>query len=217
MLAELRDRFLRRTPKGGIDVVRTAQNLVTPLSTNEIPAPTYLESLAPEDRQHVEDFLSYARTLHQTLFGNDIAVTAVGSTVMPEARRHHPPADIDLRILNSAPPMNTQRMHVIDLVRVGIKAHLEQTGLQFEEDKATVSSRMVESTSWDGNGNKKKGLTPFLDWYNNDPSITVHYPEGLPLQLSISGIDNWDLPTFLNRERQRNNYFALLLDTRPQG
>lgn len=221
MLEQLRERFLRRTPQDRVDVVATAQNLFgEPRSANELTPENYLASLSEQDRAHVVSFLSYASALRASLNDVGLAVTAVGSSVKPESERHHPVGDIDLRFLNSAPPEGELRQHTVGFIRDSIRTHLQATGVEFEENDATVSSRMVEGSSsgWQEDpqtGEKKwveqKGLLPFVDWYNDDPSFIVKYPEGLPLQLSISGVDNWDLDTYLRKEREHNAHFVLLL------
>lgn len=203
----MRERFLRRTPQGRVDVVASVQNLVgEPRSANELTPQSYLESLGEQDRTHVQQFLTYARALHQSLNGVEVAVTAVGSSVRTETERHHPVGDIDLRVLNSAPVNSELRQHVVGFIRDSVRSHLQATGAELEEDDATVSSRMVRES--------RGGSVPFVDWYNNDPSFTVRYPEGLPLQVSISGADNYDLGTYLRKEREHNGHFAVLFDSK---
>ena len=221
MLEQLRERFLRRTPQGRLDVVATAQNLFGESgSANELAPENYLASLSEQDRAHVTSFLTYASALRTSLNGTDLAVTAVGSSVRSESERHHPVRDIDLRILNSAPPKSELRQHAVGFIKDSIRTYLQAAGVEFAEDDATVSSRMVEGSSsgWQEDpqtGERKwveqKGLLPYVDWYNNDPSFTIGYPEGLPVQLSISGVDNWDLNTYLRKERENNGHFVLLL------
>ncbi len=207
-LRETRERFLRRTPHGRVDVVLTAQNLLgEPRSANELSRETYLASLSEHDRAHVADFLTYASELRALLNEVGLAVTVVGSSTRPESERHHPIEDIDLRILNSAPPGSEQRQQVVESIKNSIRAHLQTMGMKFEEDNVTVSSIMVRSTS----GSGQRELEPFLDWYNDDPSFVVKYPEGLPLHISISGLYNLDLDRYLRKEREHNGRFALLL------
>ena len=74
------------------------------------------------------------------------------------------------------------------------------TSSRWEKDPATGKRRWVET----------KSLIPFMDWYNNDPSFIVKHPQGLPLQLSISGADNYDLATYLQKEHKNGDHFALL-------
>ncbi len=50
MLDRLKQRLLC-TPHGNLDLAATARGLVVP--SNELPAQTYLESLAPQDKEHV--------------------------------------------------------------------------------------------------------------------------------------------------------------------
>ncbi len=137
-------------------------------------------------------------------------MTAVGSSVRAEVKRHHPMEDIDLRILNSAPVNSQLRQHTIDLIRDSVKDYLQAIGVEFEEDSATVSTRWVRES--------RGGLVPFVDWYNNDPSFTVKYPEGHPLQISISGVDNFDLETYLRKEQEyASGTFVVLYNPIQQG
>lgn len=225
MFERLRERVLRRTPHGRLDVLATVQNVVgSPRSANELTPEAYLQSLGEQDRVHVQDFLTYARALHASLNGIGLAVTAVGSTVRAEVERHHPPSDIDLRILNSVSPQDAEsRATTVGFIRYSIRGHLQANGLEFEEEDHTTEVRMVESISIGHEEDpatgkiksvRTKGLAPDVDWYNTDPSFVVRYQEGLPLQLSVSGTNNWDLDTYLRKEREHNAYFVLLMHGR---
>lgn len=203
MLERIKARFLRKTPQGRLDIRATVQNLVVETrSVNELTTSAYLETLNEQDRAHVQDFLSYAEVLHQSLNGVDLAVTAAGSSVRSEAQRHQPMGDIDLRVLNSAPVNSELRQNTVDFIRDSIRGYLQSTGVKFEEDKATEETNWVKESRGD--------MVPFLDWYNNDPSFTVNYPEGHPLHFSISGVDNFDLQKYLRIEREHNGYFVVL-------
>lgn len=209
MMERLGGRILRRTPEGRVDLGATVQNLVRePRSANELAPQSYLDTLAEQDRAHVQDFLTYARVLHQSLNRVGLAVTAVGSSVRPEAQRHNPVGDIDLRVLNSTPANSDLRQEVVGVIRDSVRSHLQTTGAEFEEDNATVETRWVKES--------RGGLVPFVDWYNDDPSFVVKHQDGLPIQISISGLNNYDLDTYLRREREHNGHLAVLFDSRQQ-
>lgn len=201
-LTELRQRFVRINPNGQLDLGMSLRNLVQPTSTHELPPETYLATLTAQDREHIQDFLTFTRSLGVNLRERQLAVIAVGSSVRPESQRYHPIRDIDLRILNNTPVNIKERQRTVEFITDFVRDYLKKTRMEFEENKTTVSQRMVLST--------QRELVPYVDWYNRDPSFKVSYPEGLPLHISISGPDNWDLETYLRRERQHNACFSLL-------
>ena len=206
MIAELIGRYFRRTSQGRPDVVSASLNVVgDPRSNNELTSSAYLESLSEQDRINVARFLRFAATLGERIPGVRVAVCAVGSTARPEAQRDHSVKDIDLRILNSAPVNSEERTAAVVAIRDAIRGYLTEQQVQFIEEDCTVSTGMV----WGSSGGNKESI-PFADWYNNDPSFTARYSEGLPLQISISGADNYDLDTYLRKDREHNGHFALL-------
>ena len=206
MIERLRDRYFRRTPQGRPDVVGTLRNVVgDPRSENELTPTAYLEGLGEKDRANVAGFVAFAATIGERLPGVRVDVTAVGSTTRPETQRHHPAEDIDLRILNSAPVNSEDRVAAVAAIQDAVRGHLTEQQVEFAEDTCTLSTRMV----WGSSGGNKE-LLPFADWYNNDPSFTAKFADGLPLQISISGADNYDLDTYLQKDREHNGHFALL-------
>lgn len=215
MSEKLRRRYIRRTPKDRLDVVGTLRHIVVePRSDNELTPDRYLQTLGEQDRKHVTSFIDFTRSLDQSLQNVRLAVTAVGSTVRPESLRHHPPRDIDLRVLHSAPTKSEERAKTIALLRdSAIPGYLRNSGVDFEEADYTEERRLlVEEISVDAEtGEIKKELMPYFDWYNEDPSLVVNYSEGLPLQISISGTTKYDLDKYLRGERINNSYFSVLL------
>lgn len=174
--------------------------------TRELPVDAYLDGLTEHDRQQVLQFVEFARSLRERLPGVKIGVIAIGSTTRPESDRHHPTEDIDLRILNSA-PMNSEQQKVVirDIISL-TRDYLEQEGTEFEEVEHTVETRMI----WGGSGDDKE-LMPFVDWYNTNHSFVTKPKEGLPLHVSISGTDAWDLDTHLVEERKHGGRFSVLM------
>lgn len=214
MAERLERRYIRRTPQGRLDFVGTLRHIVVePRSDNELTPEVYLQTLSEKDRRHVTSFIDFARSLDQSLQNVRLAVTAVGSTVRPESLRHHPPEDIDLRVLNSATAGSEERVKTIAFLRDGaIPGYLKNSGVDFEETNCTEERRMVKGITTDTNtGEITEELVPYLDWYNEDPSLVVNYREGLPLQISISGATNYDLDKYLRGERINNSYFSVLL------
>lgn len=205
MIERFRERFIRRTPQGRPDVAGTLMNLVgDPRSEHELTPDAYLQTLGEQDRAHVTSFMDFARTLHDVKPGVRVAVTAVGSTVRPESERHHPAEDIDLRVLNSLPAGTAERAEVVAEIQERVKDFLSGNGAEIEDADHTVSTRMVRES--------RGGLVPFVDWYNNDPSVVARFDEGLPIQVSISGVDNFDLDSYLQKERRHNGHFAVLVE-----
>lgn len=209
MIESFKERFLRKTPQGRPDVMGSLRNLVgDPRSSNELTYDEYLASLSEVDKAKVIGFIDYTKKISQSL-GVGLAITAVGSTVRQEAERHHAPEDIDLRVLNTASPESQERTAAIEKIKDAVRDYFRGKHIPIDENNCTVSTRMV----WGSSDGKKKELLPFLDWYNNDPSFIAKYPEGLPLQVSISGVDNYDMSTYLRKEREHNARFALLHQT----
>lgn len=209
MIESFKERFLRKTPQGRPDVMSILRNLIgDPRSSNELPHDEYLASLSEIDKAKVISFIDYTKTLGQSL-GVGLAITAVGSTVKQEAERHHIPEDIDLRVLNTASPESQERTVAIERIKDVVRDYFRGKYIPIDEENCTVCTRMV----WGSSGGKEE-LLPFADWYNNDPSFIAKYPEGLPLQISISGVNNYDMRTYLRKEREHNARFALLYQTR---
>lgn len=178
------------------------------LGEHEISATDYMASLAVEDRQRIVDFLSVTSIFKTTLNAETrIGILAVGSSLRPEALRYHPVRDLDLRILNSAPSDSEERKQVIVKLQEGIRCHLLAAGTPFEEKDHTLEVRTVKSNH---------GLVDWQDWYNNDPSFEVTAKNGHPLHLSISGVGNYDLDTYVRKNRESKGYFSVLLYNRPQ-
>lgn len=200
-MIEALKRFLRTTPQGGVDVATTIENLREPVSSNELNPIIYLESLSPEDNNHVRDFLGFIYNNFYYWGSGEVAVIAVGSTVRPEAQRHHSPEDIDLRILNTISPPKTKQRGV-DYIKDTIRFYLQTKKIEFEEHKSTVENRMVP--------NSRNELVSYVDWYNTDPSFVAKYPSGLPLHISIAGVESWDIETYLRKERENNAHFTVL-------
>jgi len=175
------------------------------MGINELSIEAYLENLTEQDRENVQRFLTLAEELDEDLPFFRIAVTAVGSTTFPEEKRLQPPEDIDLRILNSAPENSLERETAILELQGSMRKQLMEQKLGFTEDHSTGFKRIVE-----GYSGGKKELLPFVDYYNNDPSFTVQFPEGLPFHISLSGVDNYNLDSYLKKERKDNGHFALL-------
>lgn len=208
MIESSKERFLRKTPQGQPDVMGSLRNFVgDPRSNNELTYDEYLASLSEVDKAKVIGFIDYTKTLGQSL-GVGLAITAVGSTLRQAAERHHMPEDIDLRVLNTASPESQERTVAIERIKDAVRDYFRGKHIPIDEQNCTVSTRMV----WGSSGDKKE-LLPFVDWYNNDPSFIAKYPEGLPLQISISGVDNYDMSTYLRKEREHNTRFALLHQT----
>jgi len=203
MIESFKERFLRKNPQGRPDVMGILRNRSNELTTFE-----YLASLSEVDKVKVIGFVDYIKTLGRPL-GVGLAITAVGSTVRQEAERHHVPEDIDLRVLNTASPGSQERTVAIERIKDAVRDYFREKNIPIDEQYCTVSTRMVCSSSGD-----KEELLPYVDWYNNDPSFIAKFPEGLPLQISISGVDNYDMSTYLRKERENNARFALLHQTK---
>ncbi len=211
MLEVLTQRYIRTTPDGHLDPIVTLQNLFgAPRSSHELSAEVYLGSLSASDRSHVEHFLSFTRTLRFTPTGPHLAaVIAVGSTTRPEAGRHHPAEDIDLRILNSAPSKGTNlREHMVDYIEDSVRGYLQSSGIDFQEFAYTSLRQM----GWA----KEPGLKVLRPYFyvdtSTEPSFLANYPDGLPLHLSVSGVEGWPTMDYLKAEREHNQYFALLYE-----
>jgi hypothetical protein len=174
----------------------------------------YLASLSERDRQNVENFLSVHRRLKEQLGTIDIAITAVGSTSKTESKRHHAPEDIDLRILNSAEIGSEERKEAIEIIRSGIRHYLNEQQINYEENDYTFEQHMVEGFRYDPiTFEKNKELMPYADWYNNEPSFEFSYDYGLPLHISISGLDNPPLHEYLQNEQNARTSTVLLETT----
>lgn len=186
------------------------RNLVgNPRSKNELTSGEYLASLSEVDRVKVVGFCDFIRNPDRWI-GAGLAVTAVGSTVSQEAERTDLPRDIDLRVLNTALTGSQERVAAIARIRDAVTSYFRGKRIPFTEKDCTYSTRMVRGTS-DG---KKVLLLPFVDWYNDDPSVVANYPEGgLPLHVSVSGPDNYAMRKYLRKERRHNSRFALLCQT----
>lgn len=202
--------FQRMARKNGKDLRGEPSVSAAPIN-NELTAERYCQTLSEQDRIHVVGFVDFVRTLSDALPGVRVAVIAVGSTVRPESKRYHLPKDIDLRVLNSSPAESRQRSEIVSALQNEVRRHLQNSRVPFKEEKSTVEQRMVPGVSFDPEtGKRREELVPFLDWYNNDPSFTINYPEGHPLHISISGVNNPDLGTYLEGEREHSGHFALI-------
>lgn len=141
-----------------------------------------------------------------------IAVTVVGSSTRSEEKRHHPVRDIDLRILNSADPNSDLRLSTVGTIREAVRGYLEESQVTFDENEVTMEERMVSGFGFDPDTGKRiEELMPYVDWYNNDPSFTTNSDTGIPLHISISGIDNFSLPKYLQKEQEMKTDIVLLL------
>ncbi len=176
-----------------------------PRSRYELSAEEYLKALTEQDRENMQSILSFTESLDQKLPYARIAITAVGSTMYPKEQRHHPAEDIDLRILNSAPVNSLEREDTILELQDAIRNHLTEQELDYTEDDRTVSTKLIE-----GYSGGEKELVPFTDYDNSDLSFTVQFPQGLPFHISLSGLNNIDLDSYLEAERKNNGHFALL-------
>jgi hypothetical protein len=125
----------------------TRVDLVTKLQVDrELTPDKYLATLDAQDRNNVQKIIKFAADLDK-LTGVGIAITAVGSTVFPEAERHHPSDDIDLRILNSAKTNTKERLTTIHKIQNAIRGYLNINEIIFTEDTCTFSTRLVVGTS----------------------------------------------------------------------
>jgi len=172
---------------------------------SELRTEAYLDSLDEISRRKVDEFSDFSRRLQDQLRAVQIAVTAVGSSTVSEERRHHPVEDVDLRILNSAPPHSMDRSSAILSIREGVRGYLMKNGDQFVEDNSTLEERLIK-----GKVGGRDTLIPFVSWYNDDPSFLVQ-GEGLPLHISISGIDNYELDRYLGLESKKWTSAVLLV------
>lgn len=166
------------------------------------------KGLSPEDyRASLGDMdqcmLSAFEQAFRGLQGNrdfadvELGLIAIGSTTLPEAKRHHPVRDIDLRILHSTTGGRCSRKAVA-LLRERIKDLLEVSGLEYKEFDSTASLWVYpDGTKW-------------LDFYNSCPSFVVQRGYGLPLHICISGPDTYSLPEHLHEERRRRTRFVRL-------
>ncbi|MEK7502417.1 MAG: hypothetical protein AAB609_02735 [Patescibacteria group bacterium] len=188
------DRLLRRIPERG---------------ARECSPEVYLEGLTEQNRQQVVQFVKFTQSLREKLPGVRIGVIAIGSTTRPKSDRHHPAEDIDLRILNSAPINSEQQKVAIGHIINATRDYLRQEGVEFEEANHTVETRMV----WGYSGDKKE-LMPYVDWYNTNPSFVTKPKVGLPLHISISGTDAWDLETHLAEEKKHGGSFSVLMENK---
>lgn len=105
------------------------------------------------------------------------------------------------------------------LLTQNVKRLLVKAKLEFEEKRNTDSVRMVEGQQSkyvkrpDGyyDNNIKTVLLPFLDYNNSDPSFVVKFKDGLPLHISISGVDNVDMVRHLQLEQEQKIPAVILL------
>ncbi len=168
---------------------------VVPRPSNEVPPEQYLSTLADVDKRKVEDFLGYARTLSAALGNIRIGVNAVGSTVRPPDQNFRPIGDIDLRILNSAPHDSPERTSAVAAIRDGLRGYLVQQGTDFREEDCTITQARKSE---------------YIDFYNDDPSFKTLPNDGLPLHISISGVDNPDLDAYMKLEGTEGFYYSPL-------
>ncbi len=206
MIERFKNRFVR-TPE---EIRKRFENR----NGNEITPEQYFATLSENDKKNVEEVIDFFKNLQNVISDVKIAVLAVGSTVLPEKERSHPPEDIDLRVLNSSPSESEERENTINLIRDAIKAYMKVNRFDFMEENSTAIRHMVPERHLNlKTGKWEKDLIPYYDWYNNDPAFIIFYDdeENLPLHISISGVDNHDLDTYLRLERKAKNHFAVLL------
>ena len=172
---------------------------------SELRTEAYLDSLDEGSRRKVDEFSNYLHNLQDQLGDVRIALTAVGSSTVSKERRHHPVGDVDLRILNSAPPDSMDRSRAVLTIREGVRGYLMKNGDQFVEESSTSEERLIKRRE-----GGRDTLIPFVDWYNDDPSFLVQ-SDGLPLHISISGVDNYELDRYLGLESKKRTSAVLLV------
>jgi hypothetical protein len=160
--------------------------------TPEMKMEKYLSTLAPVDRAQVEELLTFTQKLQEDVGDISIAVEAFGSTTRPPEKRHHPPKDIDIRILNSAPTNTLEREEAVQLISEAVLIFLTENKKDFTPSSHSWDRTFAKST--DGQ------LVEFIDYSNNDPSFEIKTPDGLPLHICISGIDRLPLKKHLRLE-----------------
>jgi len=196
---------IRRTHEGKIDFGETFRQVVKgPKSEHELFPEAWFSSLNETDRVHVTDFVNYIKTYYPATTLFPTAITAVGSSVRSEAARHHPPKDIDIRILSDTPPLSEERREEIVQLRNTIRGYLEENHIPFEEIDFTVKRRMVRIDA------PKEEYAEYIDYNNNDTSFEVAHEDGLPLHISIAGETSFNMEKYLRTEREHNASFVLL-------
>lgn len=194
----------------------------------ELPRDTYLSSLDVIDSEHVEDFVSFANILSDsiTIPGIKFGVIAVGSTVRPLSERHRPPRNINLRLLMSSPrdediqnyvpdPTDDDKFlglqgKVIRQVRDLVIDNYHTLGISLRYDRKTKETYLVLGNNFDENG------IHFIqqEAYENSPSFTLQYESGLPLQIIVSGVGSYPLRQHLALERASGGNFSQLFPTK---
>lgn len=180
------------------------------LLKRELSAEDYLKLLSEEDRENVQDFANFIQSLSKSKPDQfqdiRLGVIAVGSTVQPEDKRHHPPKDIDLRVLHTTPSDHKlRRNNTVDLTKAAVRDYLERKGLNFEERDSTTHTDMVKAQSIDIETHTNQEILA-----NRDPSFRTSNHKGIPLHIIISGADTYDLEKHLGKERQERTYFSLI-------
>lgn len=180
---------MQRTMDG--EVVR-----INSYSHKEKSRTDYLANLSEFDRLHVLHFLGFIMGL-QTMFPDtDIAVIAVGSSTKPKTKRKDPINDLDFRILNSEATNSNTRQSIIACIQTAIHGYLEENQIPFDYSENTRTINHV--TGW-------------VDWYNNDPSFITKQDQGLPLHISVSGLNNPPLRKYLRKEKFHRTSSVILL------
>lgn len=164
----------------------------------------YLATLDGATRQSVEQFAEFATRLQEQMGDTKIAVLVVGSSTRPESKRHHEVEDIDLRVLNSEVG---ERENAVNSIQNAVRDYLHYFNIPFEEEDCTIEGRIVDSVLEDGHHEPIE----FVDWYNTDPSFLTHPSSGLPLHISISGIDNIPSDQYLSAESDHKTSAVLLV------
>lgn len=181
-----------------MSLLKEGHRLVTDFGENlgvvrrELPSLQYFRHLSEEDRKQVSSLLTHMCFLEREegFNGVCVGVIAVGSTTRPEHKRHHPPKDIDLRILHSVPEGHrVKRADVINLLRETVRKYLKDQSIDFTEREWAHGYDVVPC-----------------------PSFTTRNHTGLPLHIIISGVDTPDLETHLAEERRENKYFVFFLE-----
>lgn len=196
--------------KGVVDLKNWVS--VPEFGVHEVKCRQYLETLSPSDLANVRRIVGVVAELNQKFQDADYlrnrnikyGVIAVGSTVRPEAQRIRFPRDINLRVIGNVPTESPFKYYSISAAIDAFNDEEKNQGRYRMASK--IASHYPINTLTRGN------IVQWVGLDDQDPSFVLIFRKGLPIHVSISGVDRPDFDSHLKEERKQGGRFSVLLN-----
>ncbi|HLB60008.1 MAG TPA: hypothetical protein VJL83_00185 [Patescibacteria group bacterium] len=158
--------------------------------TAEQPATTvksYLESLSPHDREHVQYLLGIVSVYNRNLSGDHpFTVIAEGSTLRTDYRI---PQDVDLRLLCAVNPSHPKRGHAIRGMNNVLETLLNSEAIKFDI-----------------------GFPISTDEEDEGQSYIIYFESGLPVHVKTQNANSRTTQNYLSQRDPVHKPFLVILD-----